>query len=75
MRRLANATVGLVVRLQMLPSKSAEERVKWELSGVGFLPNVGIFLTLPGPDTVHKYLPHLLAGESQDQNPRKRSVG
>ena len=25
MRRLANATVGLVVRLQMLPSKSAEE--------------------------------------------------
>ena len=74
MRRLANATVGLVVRLQTLPSKFAE-REKWELSSVGFRPSVGIFLTFQGPDTVHKYLPHLLAGESQDQNPRKRSVG
>jgi len=28
--------------------------------GVDFLPNASIFLTCPGPDTVHKYLPHWL---------------
>ena len=77
---MANATVGLVVKRQTLPSKSAEERVKQEPSSVSFLPNVGAFLTLPGSDTVHKYLPHWLdehqlTGEYQYQNPRKRSAG
>lgn len=42
------------------PSPQRRGEAEKEPGSVGFLPNVGAFLTLPGPDTVHKYLPHWL---------------